>query len=796
MTKTSSSSAAYQPKAKAALKSKKAQANLAGALIEKLRLAAKEHIKGNTSEPCALVWPDKGGHWAAVVDKIQADCGELYILGDYCPEKRKGPAMWLRAVEARTVPDSPKKGLPPIFYLPGIGHDDLKDLINLQRELTPILDLLFRGSPWVHPGTGRDWLPDAFLRDATHGFGLMVESNEKTIEALSRTLPSLVDLSLEVLTKERIDERYLNGLLSGDTESEIIRWMNDPAAWKKQKTKEEREAFRQECQRQYRFDPDKSSALAAAELMCQREGPWELVWSRFEDSAVNYPELVQIVMKVTPQEGMMFGQSDSYWKLQVEANESLLGELKNVSKNEVHAATEEIQKLSEKHGKRADSIWGRLDRLKIVEAIQSLAEMAQRCLSPLAAGTLEDLAKLYIEEGWKTDWLALEAVKDGQEPKYQESVQLAVHNIYGHWLDQSARNLQKLLEKSGKVPRSSWSSATVEAGTVVLFADGLRMDLAKKLQEKMADQLEGQLEYDWSALPTITSTAKPALTPIADSLVGGDEAEEYQVVFQEKRQVWSQDRFVKALEQKEFQFLKPREVGDPQGRAWTEIGTIDKDGHDDGWRLALRIDEELEHIQGRIQSLIEAGWSQVIVVTDHGWLWDPKELPKVELPKYLVANRRGRCAWMKSQNESDLPQSKWYWNEEARVCYPFGAACFKAGLNYAHGGLSIQETVVPRLTFRAMARRGTGGILSIKWVGLRCQVVVSEGMAGREMDIRRQDADASSSMVEGRKPRVVSEKGGCSLPVEDTSWEGKEAVVVLLSSQGDVLARQVTKIGG
>ena len=75
-------------------------------------------------------------------------------------------------------------------------------------------------------------------------------------------------------------------------------------------------------------------------------------------------------------------------------------------------------------------------------------------------------------------------------------------------------------------------------------------------------------------------------------------------------------------------------------------------------------------------------------------------------------------------------------------------------------------------------------------------MVVSDGMAGREVDIRRQDADPSSSMVEGRKPRAVSEKGSCSLPVEDTSWEGKEAVVVLLSSQGDVLARQVTKIGG
>jgi hypothetical protein len=86
MTKTSSSSAAYQPKAKTAHKSKKAQANLAGVLIEKLRVAAKEHIKGNTSEPCALVWPDKGGQWATVVEKIQADCEELFVLGEYCPE--------------------------------------------------------------------------------------------------------------------------------------------------------------------------------------------------------------------------------------------------------------------------------------------------------------------------------------------------------------------------------------------------------------------------------------------------------------------------------------------------------------------------------------------------------------------------------------------------------------------------------------------------------------------------------------------------------------------------------------
>ena len=42
--------------------------------------------------------------------------------------------------------------------------------------------------------------------------------------------------------------------------------------------------------------------------------------------------------------------------------------------------------------------------------------------------------------------------------------------------------------------------------------------------------------------------------------------------------------------------------------------------------------------------LLEAGWTSVRIVTDHGWLYLPEGLPKVDLPKHLTLSRWARCA--------------------------------------------------------------------------------------------------------------------------------------------------------
>src|SRR5207249_8475311 len=93
------------------------------------------------------------------------------------------------------------------------------------------------------------------------------------------------------------------------------------------------------------------------------------------------------------------------------------------------------------------------------------------------------------------------------------------------------------------------------------------------------------------------------------------------------------DRFRTLLEDDGYQILGPGECGESKGRAWTEFGNVDKTGHDEGIGLARRIPELVVTLVQRVESLLAAGWREVRIVTDHGWLLVPKGLPKSDLPK-------------------------------------------------------------------------------------------------------------------------------------------------------------------
>ena len=41
------------------------------------------------------------------------------------------------------------------------------------------------------------------------------------------------------------------------------------------------------------------------------------------------------------------------------------------------------------------------------------------------------------------------------------------------------------------------------------------------------------------------------------------------------------------------------------------------------------------------------------MITDHGWLLMPGDLPKVELPEHLTEIRKGRCARLKEGSQTD-----------------------------------------------------------------------------------------------------------------------------------------------
>ena len=99
---------------------------LAEQLAATLRTASQAYAAGDQVAPCAVLWTDPERLWESIMSELQRTVPELFLLGTYVPEKRTGPALWLRCSEARVVEGAPPAGTTPIFYLPGISREKLR----------------------------------------------------------------------------------------------------------------------------------------------------------------------------------------------------------------------------------------------------------------------------------------------------------------------------------------------------------------------------------------------------------------------------------------------------------------------------------------------------------------------------------------------------------------------------------------------------------------------------------------------------------------------------------------------
>ncbi|GAG44454.1 unnamed protein product, partial [marine sediment metagenome] len=222
-----------------------------------------------------------------------------------------------------------------------------------------------------------------------------------------------------------------------------------------------------------------------------------------------------------------------------------------------------------------------------------------------------------------------------------------------------------------------------------------------------------------------------------------------------------------------------------------EYGEFDKLGHDLQAKLAAQIDDQLELLLERIHGLLESGWKQVRVVTDHGWLLMPGGLPKVSLPKYLTESRWARCASIKDNAHVEVPVASWHWNQNERFAFAPGAHCFVKGHEYAHGGVSLQECMVPVLTFvlTAVPAAVTFTIKEVQWLGLRCRVTVEPAGTGLVADLRTKPSDPDSSVAE---PKALDTEGKVGLLVADETLEGTMVSLVIVDASGRIVRKEAT----
>lgn len=765
-------------------------------LARRIRTVAAFTV-GDQTPPAAILWPDGEKRWIGVLPELKALIPELYSLGAIAPAERTGPAIWLRCIEAHTLEPEPATGQIPIFYLPGVSRQDLRTVEELPSELEPLVELQFRGAVWSRLN-GRDWTPFAFLTSTHGGLGLEVLGDPNTAAALDRSLAVLLKEYPADLAGKALDAQFFNMLLAPDLPVEILRWMNDSVAARKRKTELEWKAFCAQCCADYRLHPEKDGELHAAELLGNRAGEWGKVWKRFAEAPLRYPGVVVLLEQAEPAKPGMLPLDREYWPSYNAQDEAALAKaLLGLKDSRAGEAAKVILELEQVHGCRRQWVWREVGRASLAVALDYLSLLATLTQKALAAADSTGMAEQYVKSGWETEAVAIAALAAGNTPEADDAIAVAVRALYLPWLDESARNLQYFALKSSADLKPKLGPAEVANGRVILFVDGLRFDLAHQLASHLKPKgIQPQMDWDWAAFPTVTPTGKAAVSPMASMLTGGGPEEEFAPAIASTGLRWTSDRFHAFLKDQGVQKLQGRECGDPSGRAWTEVGSLDSRGHNEGVKTAKMVDQEIRDIASRIQDLHDAGWREIIVVTDHGWLLVPGGLPKVNLLHFVVEHRWGRCAAVKALGATELPTMPWHWNPGVTIATPPGAGCFRAGLEYAHGGLSVQEIVVPRLTIRAgMGASGQARISSVKWVGLRCRVSVQNAAPGMKADIRGRLADAKSSKVEGGQPREIGLDGTISLPVGDDRETGNAAVVVLISAEGIPLHSMPTVIG-
>jgi hypothetical protein len=767
-------------------------------LLKSIRSAAVYNPEIQVAPSCIL-WPDRERQWENVIARLQAEMPELLVLGDYNPEERTGPAIWLRCVIAGTIEDIDLTGnSPPIIYLPGVSRQDLRAVESCPESLKPLAELQYQGVIWSQVNS-KDWTILAYLSSGQGGLNLDVARDTATKNALQLALHQILDEDTDLLTGKHLDADYFRKLVIGDPMRQVLEWLDRDDAFKAAYSEHEWQTFVEVCVSQLGFDPQKEGILSGAAKLATNEGAWQAVWERFCEAPGRYPNIPNQIRKCQLPDFDLFCETSikGCWPQWNAIQENELNQaLSALGSAHPAEARSIILELEEKHKERRALVWAEMGESVLCCALEHLAVVAKITTKGLASGSLADMEGRYIEQGWRADAGVMDALAYLEREEDFKAVATAINAIYPAWVDESARYMQDLVQQ-GSYPLKGTIDTVIPAmqdGDCFLFVDGLRFDAGEKLRQLLEQQgMDVTVTPRWSALPSVTGTAKPAVAPLNfNSERISEESQGYNF------EILTQYHLHKVLEENGVRVIPKNETGDGSGISWCEFGNIDHEGHDRGWRLARHLKNILAEVESKIIALIQAGWQRVHVVTDHGWLLLPGGLPKITLPSALSETKWGRCAALKDGVQSDESVYPWFWNQNQYFALAEGINCYRSGLEYAHGGVSLQECLTLHLSvsFGESTPHNSSPLelTDIGWKGLRCTVAIDGDHQNLTMDVRTDAGDPHSSVVISKKP--FKSNGTASVVVEDEDLEGHDAFIVFLDKSDAMVMQYKLTIGG
>jgi hypothetical protein len=753
----------------------------------------------------ALLWPDPERQWfSAFPDlrrRLASQSVALYAHGDYAPEEGIGPSIWLRclidAPDASHLKGDIPNGTLPVVLLPGVSWRNLREPLTLPRGVQMLVEMQYRGDVFRQRRQARDWTVATFLRDTDQGLGLEMSVDARTDEAAQGALVALLDLELDGWRGRRIGADDFDRLRVPDDVRDLLNWIANPDAAGAAKDADTWAALRNLVKRDYDIDIDERGALQQAiDRLIRRTGRWGRVWNRLADSPQQFRAVCERLREATGRKQTdMFGEGDPATNphdnaLAEKMLAQDLGALANLSSREAAAR---VVSLEEFHRIRRDTLWARLGEAPLAAALDPLARLAAATDTSLSGNDLTALASSYAEEGWLVDAALIETI--AAAGTREDVVARAAGALYRPWVDALARRFRTAFEAAGEAARPS--PIAIEAGTLVLFVDGLRMDVGHSVVERLNNSgIETSLGWRLSPIPSVTATAKAIVTPVGDSIAGRGRVDAFLPLETSSGKPATADVLRKAMLARSIQVLDRGAIVPPEkptSIGYAECGNIDHDGHGMGLRLAGQLVTEVTRIAEYVLALKAVGWPRLRIVTDHGWLLLPGGFEPIRLPPSAVIAKGSRAAILQDEAAAELAFLPWHWDRSVRIAMPSGAEAFRAGEVYSHGGLSPQECVIPDITVHGSESIPSGGVRigTISWRRLRLTVEFTSELADATVEVRRRERDPASrvdvaSTLEGARARLT---------ISDEVEEGDPVLVVLVDRQGSIIDARATRVG-
>lgn len=738
--------------------------------------------------PSCILWPDGERQFENVIPQLQEALSSLLILGDYFPEKKTGPAIWLRCVIDGTIPEVSVGADIPVIYMPGVTRSQFRLVEQCPDSLKPLLFFQYRGV-FFSQYNGKDWTVLSYLKSKDGGgLKLDVATDDSAKNAMLLALPQLMEQDVELLKGKRLDKDFFNKLIAGgDPVRDILQWLDKGDAWRTSKTDIQWKAFVELCKSNYAFNPEMQGHAKGLELFANRQGVWKTVYERYEESYHTYPKIPKQLKEMKCPEFGLFATEELYggWPQWNEYKEKkLAAELEKLINMPLEMAHNEIVDLEKKFAPRRETLWGRQGLTPMADSLEHLAKLAILSQEGYLTETLDALTDYYDKHGYIVDEEAWKAVSPLKNKKEREIAKKVVQLFYQPWLEKLNNSFLSLLKKQNYRSVANQYDKSLKTPCCYVFVDGLRLDHAHVLKTMLEDSSMLVAEtYRWAPIPTMTANGKPAAVPAKKGLTILDSNLDFDPL---KSAGISFDKYL--LQQKIVINGK-----DNDGVSWKEFGDMDKIGHEYGGDMPLHIHDAFRSLLDVINDLFQQGYKTVRIVTDHGWLWVPLGLPKTDLPVGLTDGKWGRYAVMKSGAKTEEIQLPWHWNKDVMVAFPSGICAHRVNMEYAHGGLSLQECRLLELTVTEAKKEPVSvNIVDVVWKGLRCRYRLQGNFNGCAVAIRRNAVKADEALT---ADGIVKGDGTGSILVEDDSLMGQAAYLVVINNDGNVVAQKLIAIG-